>query len=727
MLKQLHGLAPRTIRYSLPLVAIILVAAAVAISLNLALAQSANGVYDTDGDRLIEISNIEQLRAMVWDDDGDGRADQDERRDEYANGFPVSGNQLVCDRSCNGYELSRPLDFADPGSYASGAVNPIYRRGEGWGPNFNFNAIFDGNDHSITNLYMDSTLSSDLSRSGFFANTLQASVIRNIRLVDVEMNGHDNTGGLVGVNKGTITNSSVTGRVSGTGVHTGGLVASNDGTISLSYSTADVTGAGADSDAVGGLVGRNDARITESYATGSVRGDDNVGGLVGYNRGSGGSGGHISISYATGSVSGDTRVGGLAGASYIHHDLSRVSCANIWDGGTPAILNSVYATGSVSGHDSVGGLLGWGGYRFSCRNYLSSITAGYSVSAVSGNNNVGALVGHSLVERRGTFTRINASYWNSDVTSERGIGNVESHAGAEGKTTAELQEPTDRTGIYASWSSQNWDFGSGRQYPALKADMDGDGVATAAEFGGQGRTPGQVPPTPTMEPTGKYVDFSMGLGHICLLRDDGVVECSGDNSLGQATPPDGGRYVKLDGGDNHTCGLWEDGDVDCWGSVAGTFSKNNPPVPPTPTPTPTPGPTTPQPTVGPTAPAADSCVETLSANGSVIGEWASGCQSETQANDDSGGYPYARYYSFTLAEDSEVTVTLERRSGDADTYLYLRDGDARSGGFLYENDDDGGTTRSEIVATLEAGSYTIEATTYEAGQTGGFTLTISGL
>ena len=31
------------------------------------------------------------------------------------------------------------------------------------------------------------------------------------------------------------------------------------------------------------------------------------------------------------------------------------------------------------------------------------------------------------------------------------------------------------------------------------------------------------------------------------------------------------------------------------------------------------------------------------------------------------------------------------------------------------------------MATLAAGSYTIEATTYEVGETGSFTLTVSGL
>ena len=33
-----------------------------------------------------------------------------------------------------------------------------------------------------------------------------------------------------------------------------------------------------------------------------------------------------------------------------------------------------------------------------------------------------------------------------------------------------------------------WDFGTDMQYPALKVDFDGNGEATAYEFGGQGRS-----------------------------------------------------------------------------------------------------------------------------------------------------------------------------------------------------------------------------------------------
>ena len=73
-------------------------------------------------------------------------------------------------------------------------------------------------------------------------------------------------------------------------------------------------------------------------------------------------------------------------------------------------------------------------------------------------------------------------------------------------------------------------------------------------------------------------------------------------------------------------------------------------------------------------------------------------------------------------------MTIDLESSDADTYLYLRSGSARSGTALYENDDvESGNRNSRIEATLSAGSYTIEATTYNPDTAGSFTLRVSGL
>ena len=134
-------------------------------------------------------------------------------------------------------------------------------------------------------------------------------------------------------------------------------------------------------------------------------------------------------------------------------------------------------------------------------------------------------------------------------------------------------------------------------------------------------------------------------------------------------------------------------------------------------PSPTPEPTaTPEPT--PTPPA-DSCVATVSADGAVSDSWDTECASESRAGS------YASYYTFTLTESAEVTITLESA---VDTFLYLREGAGRDGTVLHENDDIvSGNTNSEIQETLSAGTYTIEATTYDSGETGQFTLTVSGL
>ena len=119
-------------------------------------------------------------------------------------------------------------------------------------------------------------------------------------------------------------------------------------------------------------------------------------------------------------------------------------------------------------------------------------------------------------------------------------------------------------------------------------------------------------------------------------------------------------------------------------------------------------------------PSDDLCLDTLLVDGAVSGEWSSSCESTTLAG------RYARYYSFTLTEGSDVTITLE---SSTDPYLYLREGAAKSGTAAHENDDIvvGTDTDSRIQATLVDGIYTIEATTYSAGETGSFTLTVSGL
>ena len=120
-----------------------------------------------------------------------------------------------------------------------------------------------------------------------------------------------------------------------------------------------------------------------------------------------------------------------------------------------------------------------------------------------------------------------------------------------------------------------------------------------------------------------------------------------------------------------------------------------------------------------------NCVDQLPDDISVAGTWNIDCTSNITAPRGSGDR-YARFYTFTLDTESDITITL---SSDKDAFLYLRAGISTDGAALHENDDYNypASTGSRIEETLEAGTYTIEATTYAAGVTGDFILTVNGV
>jgi alpha-tubulin suppressor-like RCC1 family protein len=70
-------------------------------------------------------------------------------------------------------------------------------------------------------------------------------------------------------------------------------------------------------------------------------------------------------------------------------------------------------------------------------------------------------------------------------------------------------------------------------------------------------------------PGSGYTQVSAGSDHTCALRDDGVVECWGDNTYGRAPATraaSSGSFVEVAAGGLHTCALRDDGVVECWGN-----------------------------------------------------------------------------------------------------------------------------------------------------------------
>ena len=108
-------------------------------------------------------------------------------------------------------------------------------------------------------------------------------------------------------------------------------------------------------------------------------------------------------------------------------------------------------------------------------------------------------------------------------------------------------------------------------------------------------------------------------------------------------------------------------------TVEGLGQSTITPPPPAPSPTPTPTPI-------------DPCVMPIDGDATISGAWTSDCVSENDA--DIGAF-YARFYTFTLVEPADITITL---ASDIDTYLYLLSGAGKDGATVRETADPDGTS-----------------------------------
>ena len=389
---------------------------------------------DDDDDGLIDIYYLEDLDAVRHQTDGSGYGTTDITR----------GCRLVGDsETCMGYELRRDLDFASTPSYVNVAMNRaawtvdnFATAGDsGWDPIGSvagndctnsssdcFASVFEGNGFNISNLHINRDGTDEI---GLFAGNRNTGTIRNLGLREIEVEGNNRVGGLVGRNEGNLINTHVVeGRVEGAANNVGLLVG----------------------------VSRPSALIINSYVRGTVAGSRWVGGICGLNFG------RIINSYAEVMASGQREVGGLAAEN--QHGTIRNSYA----------MGSAHITSNDSeNRRSVGGLIAvlWRVNPESDNPGPNpSVTNSYSTVAVTGNlerNNVGGLIGNTNI----SDPLITASYWDTDM-SER----TASPGGGTPQTTDALQMPTapgtSPTAVYYQWSTADWDFGTSRTYAALK-------------------------------------------------------------------------------------------------------------------------------------------------------------------------------------------------------------------------------------------------------------------
>jgi filamentous hemagglutinin family protein len=240
--------------------------------------------------------------------------------------------QLIDMNGAASYRLARNIDATQElasGMWKDGAFSPI--RPVSWtdrslpiyanmGPGFptiqvghlyvpettgvsSFTGSFDGQGHTISNLYVDRTVGITnpyATGSGYHAGLFDAigsgGSVRDLGIINGKFFASTGYAGSIagGVAPGgTIERSYARSTGSSNSVVSdgvgGGLVGWNEGLISQSYASVNVYGVGQSSSdwqfyaSLGGLAGNNGGTIENSYATGRVQGNGVIGGLVGTN------------------------------------------------------------------------------------------------------------------------------------------------------------------------------------------------------------------------------------------------------------------------------------------------------------------------------------------------------------------------------------------------------------------------------------------------------------
>ena len=433
---------------------------------------------------------------------------------------------------CHGYELMANLDFSDKAATGYHADwDPVVQkakaeaqRSAGWPPigdgNHRFTGVFEGNNHTISNLFVNLKSAADDAHiyAGLFGFAF-GSKIRNLGLTgehtETNANATHNSsnsyaGGLVGyASIGTITNCYATGDVSSSSSpyssspyssspysFAGGLVGfAIIGTITSCYATGSVSSSSSSSrssprSSAGGLVGyvsRSTTTIENCYATGDVSSNSSTrsstssfaGGLAG------GASGTITNCYATGDVSssstsspsysgglvGYVRSGGTITNCYatgsVSSSSSSSSSAGGLVGGASGTITNCYATGDVSSSSTSspsysGGLVGYASGTLTNCYATGAVT---STEADASDAYAGGVIGRN---QGGT---INACYYSGVVkkgTSSSNLGGAIQTYG-QYQTKANLKMPTSARGIYLTWSTESWDFGTSQQLPTLLA------------------------------------------------------------------------------------------------------------------------------------------------------------------------------------------------------------------------------------------------------------------
>jgi len=274
---------------------------------------------DDDNDNLIEIRTLAEL---------------DEIRNNLS-GTRLFGSNLGCLSVCEGFELSNDIDFDTSGDGIVDENDDYWNSGLGWLPigsaDSAFTAIIDGNFNTISKLTINRT---SQAKVGLFAFVDSNAQLKNLTLADVDIDGKENVGSLVGNIKQSLVENisasgslsagrtvagiigvsqqtqmskvSFVGRVTAAANNAGGIVAISElSTIEQAFHIGPVT---ATAQAVGGITGSSSSNISDVFSAGVITGGQSVGGIVGH-MGSA----NLDRSFSLSTVNADSNAGAIIG------------------------------------------------------------------------------------------------------------------------------------------------------------------------------------------------------------------------------------------------------------------------------------------------------------------------------------------------------------------------------------------------------------------------------
>lgn len=146
-----------------------------------------------------------------------------------------------------------------------------------------FRGFFNGNNHTISNLYFNKNADNFVGLFGVVMGSIQTLTyprIEKLGLLNVNLTAKNNVGAIVGsLSAGLITGCYSSGKIRGN-LNVGGIVGYCNGDVVHCFNVSEVNAASA----VGGITGY--VSLTQSiiscYNSGSINGTNNVGGIIGY-------------------------------------------------------------------------------------------------------------------------------------------------------------------------------------------------------------------------------------------------------------------------------------------------------------------------------------------------------------------------------------------------------------------------------------------------------------